>query len=337
LLDECGLASAAHWYAEGFQKRSGIQVKVEVAEDLPRLNSDAETTLFRVVQESLTNVHRYSGSSVAIIRISASNGRVCLEVIDRGKGMSTEKARVAVDGVAPLGVGIPGMRERLHQLGGDLAVDFAPTGTRVLATLPFRAANAENASELDTSLQEIAKSAAEPRRRILIADDHELMRRGLRGLLESHYEWAVCGEAIEGREAVRKAEELEPDLVIMDVNLPGLTGIQAAARILSARPQAKIVFFTVHDSEEIIRGIVDSGAHGYVSKARAGHDLVDAVHAVLNGGTFFPHSVAAAAHRWATLWIRTPCSSGLLFRSEAFGQHEQALAGLDARTEDSAA
>jgi two-component system, NarL family, sensor kinase len=294
LLDECGLASAVHWYAEGFEKRSGIKVKVEVKEDLPRLSSDAETTLFRVVQESLTNVHRYSGSSVAIIRMSVSSGRVSLEVIDRGKGMSTEKARVAVDGVAPLGVGIPGMRERLHQLGGDLAVDFAPTGTCVLATLPIRTADAENAPA-ESSLQEIAKSAEEPRRRILIADDHELMRRGLRGLLETHYEWAVCGEAIEGHEAIRKAEELEPDLVIMDVNLPGLTGIQAASRILRARPQAKIVFFTVHDSEEIIRELVECGAHGYVSKARAGHDLVDAVHAVFNGGTFFPQSVAAAA------------------------------------------
>lgn len=296
LLDECGLASAAHWYAEGFEKRSGIKVDVEVAEPLPRLSSDAETTLFRVLQESLTNVHRYSGSALAVIRLAADDGHVSLEVIDRGKGMNAEQGRAAVDGVAPLGVGIPGMRERLHQLGGDLAVDFAPTGTRVVATIPLKLARPE--SQPETGLGEVAKSAQEPRRRILIADDHELMRRGLRGLLEAHYEWAVCGEAIEGHEAVRKAEELQPDLVIMDVNLPGLTGIQAANRILRAHPQSKIVFFTVHDSDEVIRELVECGAHGYVAKSRAGHDLVDAVRTILGGGTFFPHSVAAAAaHR----------------------------------------
>jgi DNA-binding NarL/FixJ family response regulator len=122
------------------------------------------------------------------------------------------------------------------------------------------------------------------------------MRRGLRGLLEAHYEWAVCGEAIEGHEAVRKAEELKPDLVIMDINLPGLNGIEAASQILRAGPAPKVVFFTVHDSEEIIRDLIGCGAHGYVAKSRAAHDLVGAVRTILNGGTFFPQSVAAAAH-----------------------------------------
>jgi DNA-binding NarL/FixJ family response regulator len=123
------------------------------------------------------------------------------------------------------------------------------------------------------------------------------MRRGLRGLLESHDVWAVCGEAIEGKEAVRKAGELEPDLVIMDVNLPGLSGIDAAQQIKQARQAAKILFFTVHDSDEVIREIVDVGAHGYVAKSRASQDLVEAVRNILNGKTFFPSIVAAAAGR----------------------------------------
>src|SRR5882762_1031396 len=130
--------SAVHWYAEGFQKRSAIKLEVEVDGDLPRLPADAETTLFRVVQESLTNVHRYSGSSSAKIRISKSSGEVLLEVIDYGHGIKSGTARAKLDGQAPLGVGIPGMRERLHQLGGELIVDFGTSGTRVAATLPIR-------------------------------------------------------------------------------------------------------------------------------------------------------------------------------------------------------
>jgi CheY-like chemotaxis protein len=191
------------------------------------------------------------------------------------------------------------MRERLHQLGGELSVEFGTKGTRVVATLPIKEIGEGQGApgESETSLSLTIRAAQDARRRILIADDHELMRRGLRGLLESHDEWAVCGEAIEGREAVRKAGELEPDLVIMDVNLPGLSGIDAAQQIKQARQAAKILFFTVHDSDEVIREIVDVGAHGYVAKSRASQDLVEAVRNILNGKTFFPSIVAAAAGR----------------------------------------
>ena len=298
LLDECGLASAVHWYAEGFQKRSGIKLEVAVDADVPRLSIDAETTLFRVVQESLTNVHRYSGSSAAKIRISQDSGAVQLEIIDYGQGIKTGAARAKLDGPAPLGVGIPGMRERLHQLGGSLSVDFGTNGTRVAATLPIKKAGEEfEDGESRSSLSFALRSAQDARRRILIADDHELMRRGLRGLIESHDEWAVCGEAVEGREVVRKSAELEPDLVIMDVNLPGLSGIEAAVQIRQEREAARILFFTVHDSDEVVREIIGAGAHGYVSKSRASQDLVEAVRKVLSGKTFFPGAVAAVAGR----------------------------------------
>src|SRR3984893_2739695 len=299
LLDECGLASAVHWYAEGFEKRSGIKLEVAIDASVPRLPIDAETTLFRVVQESLTNVHRYSGSSVAKIQISKDSGEVRLEIIDYGQGIKAGTALAKLDGQAPLGVGIPGMRERLHQLGGGLSVDFGTTGTRVVATLPImKAGEGEfEGDEGPTSLSSAIRSAQDARRRILIADDHELMRRGLRGLIESHNEWAVCGEAVEGSEAVRKAAELRPDLVIMDVNLPGLSGIDAALQIRQEQEAAKILFFTVHDSDEVIREVINAGGHGYVAKSRASQDLIEAVRSVLGGKTFFPNLVAAAAGR----------------------------------------
>jgi two-component system, NarL family, sensor kinase len=299
LLDECGLASAVHWYAEGFEKRSGIKLEVAIDADLPRLPVDAETTLFRVVQESLTNVHRYSGSSVAKIRITKESGEVRLEILDHGHGIKSGAVQAKLDGPAPLGVGIPGMRERLHQLGGGLSVDFGMNGTRVVATLPIKKAGEGEleGGESLTSLSFALRSAQDARRRVLIADDHELMRRGLRGLIESHDEWAVCGEAVEGSEAVRKAAELQPDLVIMDVNLPGLSGIEAAARIRQERKGAKILFFTVHDSEELVREIIDAGGQGCVAKSRASQDLIEAVRNVLGGKTFFPAAVATAAGR----------------------------------------
>jgi PAS domain S-box-containing protein len=295
LLDECGLASAVHWYSEGFEKRSGIKLNVAIAENLPRLPIDAETALFRVVQESLTNVHRYSGSTSAKICVSRDKDGVRLEIVDYGKGIKAGTERAANDGTASLGVGIPGMRERLHQLGGQLGVDFGANGTRVVATLPIR--EPEQAQRDESANLVAATNEAEARRRILIADDHELMRRGLRGLIESHNEWAVCGEAVEGNEAVRKAEELRPDLVIMDVNLPNLNGIEAAMQIMRGQQAAKILFFTVHDSDEMIREIMSVGAHGYVAKSRASEDLIEAVQCIMSGKMFFPSFAAAAGRR----------------------------------------
>jgi two-component system NarL family sensor kinase len=309
LLDESGLGSAVRWYAEGFQKRSSIQLSVNIARDLDRLPVEVETALFRVVQESLTNVHRYSGSPNAEIRISADGGQVKLEVIDHGGGLQVGATRVPLAGVASLGVGIPGMRERLRQLGGQLEVDFGRNGTRVIATVPARKTKGEGSAMVGPAAASTAaenqpsfdsddsEAQLKPRRRILIADDHEVMRRGVRGLIESHTEWAVCGEAVEGKEAVQKSRELNPDLVILDINMPGLTGLGAAQQILLENPLTKILFFSVHESQQTVREVVSAGGQGYVSKSRAGHDLVRAVREVLDGRTFFPplHSVAHSA------------------------------------------
>jgi PAS domain S-box-containing protein len=296
LLDESGLGSAVRWYAEGFQKRSGIRLNVNISSDLGRLSTEVEMALFRVVQESLTNVHRYSGSPDAEIRIHDTPEAVKLEVIDHGKGIEAGTARVKVEGIAALGVGIPGMRERLRQLGGQLEVDFGREGTRVSASVPLKKAKVAlpveeseiTVAQASSNSNGDAASSSDMRRRILIADDHEVMRRGVRGLLESHDEWAVCGEAFEGREVVVKSRELRPDLIIMDINMPGLTGIDAAQQIRKENPTAKILFFSVHESAQTVREVVNAGAQGYVAKSRAGHDLVDAVRNVLAGGTFFP-------------------------------------------------
>jgi len=298
LLDESGLTSAVRWYAEGFQKRSGIQLNVNIPADLGRLTTEVEMALFRVVQESLTNVHRYSGSPDADISILSEPNSIRLEVVDRGKGIEAGASRVKVEGIALLGVGIPGMRERLRQLGGQLDVDFGREGTRVTAVVPFKRARIAEAVFRDDAVAAsktemrsdngVHAGNSDQRRRILIADDHEVMRRGVRGLLESHDEWAVCGEAFEGREAVTKWRELRPDLIIMDINMPGLTGIDAAQQIRKENPSAKILFFSVHESPQTVREVVNVGAQGYVAKSRAGHDLIDAVRNVLDGGTFFP-------------------------------------------------
>jgi len=137
LLDEIGLESAIRWFVEGFSERSHIKVDLNLPEDSARLPRDLELVIFRVVQESLTNVHRHSGSSSAAIHVSRSPDRVAVEISDRGKGISVEKQRDLSN--AKAGVGVRGMEERVRQFGGTLHIASSPLGTAVVASFPVTA------------------------------------------------------------------------------------------------------------------------------------------------------------------------------------------------------
>jgi PAS domain S-box-containing protein len=137
LLDEAGLASALPWYASGFSQRSGIEMQVEIPEDLGRLPPEHEMAIFRVVQECLTNIHRHSGSRWGRIRLDSSNDRVTLEIEDAGRGVAADLTAGDCHGLAALGVGISGMRERVKQLHGSFEIKSAPErGTTVRVVLP---------------------------------------------------------------------------------------------------------------------------------------------------------------------------------------------------------
>lgn len=128
--------------------------------------------------------------------------------------------------------------------------------------------------------------------RILIADDHEVARRGIRSLLESHPGWEVVGEAADGREAVNAANRLKPDLVLLDIGMPSLNGLDATRQILAAEPDTRVLILTMHDSEQVVREVLAAGARGFLLKSDAGRDLVAAVEALQHHRTFFTTKVA---------------------------------------------
>ncbi len=137
LLDEVGFACAAEWYIEGFAKRSGINVQAEITEPRERLPRNVEIALFRVLQESLTNVHRHSGASDASIHFQHAGDAVILEIRDFGKGIPEERLRLLRGVTAETGVGLAGMRERLHELNGSLDIESDGRGTNMRATVPL--------------------------------------------------------------------------------------------------------------------------------------------------------------------------------------------------------
>ena len=127
---------------------------------------------------------------------------------------------------------------------------------------------------------------------ILIADDHEIVRGGVRNLIEASGKYACCGQAASGREAVKLAQELEPDVAVLDVTMPELNGIEAAKQILKLCPETKVLVFTVHDAEQVVMEIFRSGAHGYVLKSDAGRQLIDAIDCVLAGKHYFSSQIS---------------------------------------------
>jgi DNA-binding NarL/FixJ family response regulator len=123
--------------------------------------------------------------------------------------------------------------------------------------------------------------------RILIADDHDIVRRGLKSLLEARPEWKVCDEAHSGREAVAKAEERKPDIVILDISMPELNGLEAARRIRKVSPNSEILILSVHYSDQLIKEILDAGVRGFIVKSDSDRDLIVAVESLANHKPFF--------------------------------------------------
>ncbi|MGA8269397.1 MAG: response regulator transcription factor [Candidatus Acidiferrales bacterium] len=128
--------------------------------------------------------------------------------------------------------------------------------------------------------------------RLLVADDHEIVRKGLRTLLEEQPGWKVEAEANDGREAVKKASELKPDIAVMDIGMPSLNGLEATRQILKAASRTKVLILTMHESDPLIRQVLDAGARGYLLKTDASRDLVAAVDALRRNKTFFTSKVA---------------------------------------------
>ncbi len=298
LLDELGLASALSWYAEGFKKRASLNVELDMPADIPRLPFERETALFRVVQEGLTNVLRHSRSPNACLRVAIEGQHLVLSIEDEGARVAPPKLQAAHNDRPEFGVGIPGMRERLKQFGGSLELRSTSSGTQLIARVPISAAAQpaavpgalpnENKPFVHSPTEQVAAPPApNGRTRILIADDHEVARRGIRDLIANHADLEVCGEARDGLEAVAKTRELHPDLIILDLSMPKVGGLTAAQHIRERGLTAKILIFSSHSYSSLERLVRDAGCEGYVEKSNAGEDLIQGIRALLRGDTFY--------------------------------------------------
>ena len=150
--------------------------------------------------------------------------------------------------------------------------------------------------------------------RILIVDDHDVVRQGLKSFLAAREDWEICGEAASGEEAVRAVAALKPDVVILDLTMPGISGLDAAPRIVALGTGVRILIFTMHESKRLADDVRQAGAHGYVQKSQAARDLIAAVERLLSGDTFFDPDLQAHATEAKKAAPADP-KSGTLYRT----------------------
>ena len=158
--------------------------------------------------------------------------------------------------------------------------------------------------------------------RLVLADDHALVREGIRSSLVHYREIAIVGEAANGREAVQKCKDLSPDIILIDLNMPEMTGLEATPLIRKNSPNTKVIALTVHDTKEYVAGLLRAGAHGYVLKDTSPEELVRAIHSVAAGQAFFSPSISRVL---LEDYLRAPEESTTAGEAEISAREQQVL------------
>jgi DNA-binding NarL/FixJ family response regulator/signal transduction histidine kinase len=274
-LDQLGLAASLRSLATS-DPTLGVDVTIE-APASPELPASVEAAAYWIAQEALTNVRRHAQASTCSIRLAVTADAIRLEIQDDGVG-----ARGASSGL-----GLHTVAERASEIGGTCAI-----------TTPGRRRDDRHRGP-----------AAPPGRgrpmtpaiRILIADDHPLFRAGLRALLDSVSDTEVVGEAATGEEAVQVALALQPDVAIMDINMPGLNGIDATRQIVDRSGAVNVLVVTMHEDDGAVFEAIRAGARGYVLKGAAQDETLRAIRSVANGEAIFSPRIAARLQRFLSV------------------------------------
>ncbi len=278
VLYESGLVAALRWLAEEMQRRHGLRVQLEASQD-PPLGDDAKVMAYEFVRELLFNVVKHAKVDRARVRVHKQGGGVKLEVIDQGAGIAGE---LQDQTQTTDGIGLFSMRERLAAVGGTLELDTpAAGGTRAVIVLPTPSskevtADVEQAEPLG-SLKSCGGGELPDRPRVVVVDDHGLVREGIATLLGGDPRVAVVGEGADGEQAVDLVEAHRPDVLLMDLNMPRLNGLDATRRLCRQFPGLRVVLLSVQDDVATRRTMLEAGASAFVSKSADADALLDVV------------------------------------------------------------
>lgn len=287
ILRHGGLMAALKWLVQTSQDRHGLRIASDVAPEADRLNRSLQVFFFEAARELIFNVAKHAQTNRAGIRVSVREGNALLSVKDDGRGF--DPGALDGDHESPQGFGLLGISERAALLGGNLHVQSHPGGgCEVCIVLPLEvepeigedAAPQEADEDLDlgTRVGDTSKNGS-PRKRVLVVDDHRIVRQGIASMLARQNDIVVVGEAADGREAIEKARELCPDVVLMDVSMPGMNGIDATRVIHNELDGTEIIGLSMFEMEEIGQQMLDAGARTYLPKSGPAQELLKEIRA----------------------------------------------------------
>lgn len=284
-LDKENFNEVLIWVANKMEKH-GLEVNLEIGDDPRPLSEEVRTTLRRCVRELFFNVIKHAGVNEARVITSYHEKEIQVTVEDEGRGfrMEEENPTPTEEG----GFGLFNIRERMNWLGGRLKIISTPgEGTTATLYAPLKeefkfAATGDKAKEVSTGP---AKAGAQKelwkKIKVLLVDDHEMMRKGLRKLIEEQKDLTIVAEASGGGEAVALATQHAPDVIVMDVNLPDMDGIEATQKIAVASPDIAVIGLSLYDNEEVARDMKNAGASSYLTKTEAFESLCATIRKVV--------------------------------------------------------
>ena len=276
ILREFGLVMALTWLADQM-KQHGLTVSLKLGVPAVELREDHAILLFQSVRELLMNVVKHAGTTEATLTIALQKKVLSLTVRDQGRGFDVTTEQ----GTTDTHFGLFSIRERMEAIEGTFEITSIPNqGTT--ASLKLSLAPPETATQSDKTLRvSTAKLAKTPDVRILMVDDHPLVRQGIRGVMDGFANMHIVGEAADGREAVQLAQSLRPDVVIMDVNMPNMDGVEATRLIKQSCPEITVIGLSINTDRQIDAAMKEAGASSFVTKDAAPEQLYSAISAAL--------------------------------------------------------
>jgi CheY-like chemotaxis protein len=282
ILYDASFLSSLEWLSRWMSDKHGLKVQLNMEPmDAPRFVDDVKTFLFEAVRELLLNVVKHAKTKNATIHLTHQDNRLLqITVSDSGRGFD---ASATISGDLDVGgLGLFSIRERISLIGGKFDYDSAPgKGARFTMTAPLSTPMQEkdNSSPIPQGRDGQCVSALDKGRhiRVLLADDHAVMREGLARLLAQEPDFAVVGHANDGCTAVSMAATLLPDVILMDISMPGMNGIEATKIIHQQHPNIHIVGLSLYTASERANEILDAGATFFISKSGPSADLKAAI------------------------------------------------------------
>lgn len=277
-LYDGGLAAGLEWLGSETEKKYQLPVTVDVAAEMDPDDLTTKVFVFEAARELILNAVKHAHASCLEIGLSrVDDDRLQVVIQDDGDGFDTELMNRTE---SECGFGLFSIRERLGVIGGELAITSSPReGTRARIIAPCRrtrhAERAVDRARYDTLRPPAPERAT--RIRVLLADDHPVLRKGLADMLLEHPDLNLVGEAGDGQEALELALRLRPDVVLMDITMPRMDGIEATRQIKQAAPEVRVVGLSMHETSEMVAAMKNAGASEYVTKSAPVEDLISSI------------------------------------------------------------